>query len=133
MKVIVCLDERNGMMFNHRRQSQDRFVIADIANRINGESLWMNGYSAPLFTADVCIKVSEQFLAEAPAEAWCFVEDQALDTVKASIEVLVVYRWHRHYPADRHLDLDLEEWTLATSVDFQGYSHEKITREEYHQ
>ena len=23
MKIIVCVDNQNGMMFNHRRQSQD--------------------------------------------------------------------------------------------------------------
>lgn len=23
MKIIVCIDDKNGMMFNHRRQSKD--------------------------------------------------------------------------------------------------------------
>lgn len=27
MKIIVCIDDKNGMMFNHRRQSKDREEI----------------------------------------------------------------------------------------------------------
>gem|GEM_PF-5722604 len=30
MDVFVCLDDRNGMLFNHRRQSRDREVIRDV-------------------------------------------------------------------------------------------------------
>ena len=30
MQIIVCLDTKNGMMFNHRRQSRDREVLNDI-------------------------------------------------------------------------------------------------------
>lgn len=133
MKVIVCLDDRNGMCFNHRRQSKDRQVIADIVARANGASVWMNGYSAPLFCGEASIYVSESFLDDAPTEAWCFVENQLLDAVKERIDALIVYRWNRHYPADMHLDVRLEEWLLVASEDFEGYSHEKITREEYHQ
>ena len=30
MILIVCVDDHNGMMFNHRRQSQDRILRGDI-------------------------------------------------------------------------------------------------------
>lgn len=132
MKVIVCLDDRNGMCFNHRRQSRDCAVITDILSSANGASIWMNAYSASLFEAAENIHVSEAFLTEAPEDAWCFVEDQPLNQVRARIDALTVYRWNRHYPADRHLDLNLEEWSLVASEDFEGHSHEKITKEEYH-
>ena len=133
MKAIVCLDDRNGMCFNHRRQSKDRKLIADIVSRANGEAIWMNDYSAPLFCDGVATHVSEQFLTEAPPAAWCFVENQPLAPVKEHIDTLIVYRWNRHYPSDLYLDLNLEEGSLVASEDFEGYSHEKITREEYHQ
>lgn len=132
MKVIVCLDDRNGMCFNHRRQSRDCAVIADILSSANEAPIWMNAYSASLFEAAENIHVSEAFLTEAPEDAWCFVEDQPLNRVRARIDALTVYRWNRHYPADRHLDLNLEEWSLVASEDFEGHSHEKITKEEYH-
>lgn len=39
MTVIVCLDNANGMLFNHRRQSRDANVVKDILKTINGASL----------------------------------------------------------------------------------------------
>ena len=45
MILIVCVDDHNGMMFNHRRQSQDRILRADILELTGGKKLWMNAYS----------------------------------------------------------------------------------------
>ena len=36
MKLIVCLSEGNGMMFNNRRQSRDRVLIADMVRADHG-------------------------------------------------------------------------------------------------
>ncbi len=45
MKIIVCIDDKNGMMFNHRRQSKDREVRRDMLSYIGHHRLWMNEYS----------------------------------------------------------------------------------------
>ena len=37
MILIVCVDDHNGMMFNHRRQSQDRVLRADILELTDGK------------------------------------------------------------------------------------------------
>ena len=39
MIVIACLDDNGGMMFNHRRQSQDRMLRAHIAALVGGAML----------------------------------------------------------------------------------------------
>ena len=49
MKVIVCVDDNNGMMFNNRRQSRDRILIEDVVKNVVGGNLLMAPYSAPLF------------------------------------------------------------------------------------
>ena len=131
MKVIVCLDERDGMCFNHRRQSRDRVVIEDILQHCNGGKLWMNAYSATLFPAGVAC-VAENFLRQASEGDHCFVEDQALVSVQEDIDTITVYRWQRLYPADQRFDIDLRAWHLTSKVDLMGYSHERITKEEYH-
>ena len=41
MIVIVCVDQRNGLGFNGRRQSRDRMVAADILKESAGRRLWM--------------------------------------------------------------------------------------------
>jgi len=34
MIVITCLDQKNGMMFNHRRQSQDSVLREHVAKLV---------------------------------------------------------------------------------------------------
>lgn len=130
MTVIVCLDERNGLLFNGRRQSRDRLVIADILSTVRGRRLLAAPFSAPLFAAAELL-VDNAFLSLAGAEDFCFVEDRPLMPHLDRIDVLIVYRWNRVYPADVYLDLPLETWRLTETTEFKGHSHEKLTREVY--
>ena len=40
MKVIICVDQDNGILFNHRRVSRDRRVIEQI--EAENEEIWMS-------------------------------------------------------------------------------------------
>ena len=40
MKLIVCLDDNNGMMFNKRRQSRDRVLIENVFKDIIKTAQW---------------------------------------------------------------------------------------------
>lgn len=134
MYVIVCLDDRGGMLFNHRRQSRDRVVQEKILTLCAGKKLWMNHGSAQLFPENVSeINVDDRFLQEAGPGDFCFVETEALLPWEKWIEGLYVFRWNRVYPADVSLDLPLENWHLHTAEEFPGFSHEKITLEVYEQ
>lgn len=140
MKVIVCTDEKNGMLFNKRRQSQDRALRADVCKMTARQRLWMNAYSGKQFQEEIAerkedsmgeILIAEDFLEKAGEIDFCFVENESLMPWDTKICELIVYRWNRNYPADFHLDLDLEQWKLIRSQEFEGHSHEKITREHY--
>lgn len=130
MNVILCLDDKNGILFNRRRQSRDRLLCAHVLEHTAGQ-LWMNGYSAPLF-ADYAdrIRVAEDFLNACPDTQWCFVENADLSDSMDRIKNLVVYRWNRVYPADRVFDLKPFGVPVSTE-DFPGHSHDRITREVY--
>ena len=92
MTVIVCLDNANGMMFNHRRQSRDANVVKDILKTINGASLLIAPYSEPLFSqAEYSVSVSDSFLIDAGAEDYCFVENTSVAEFKEKISQLVIY------------------------------------------
>lgn len=126
MKFIVCLDDKNGMMFNKRRQSRDKILIEDVLELCKGEKLYINEYSAKLFPEN------EVEICENPAEkddGYCFAENFTVN--EEDIEEIIVYKWNRLYPADTYFNINLENWTLAEVVDFKGSSHEKITRERY--
>lgn len=132
MKIAVCLDDNNGMLFNHRRQSQDRAVRTRLLSLVRRGRLWMNAYSAEQFAGqEEHIKVSEQFLEEAGRETWCFVENQDVSPYEERITEIVIYRWNRSYPGDFFFPLDLKQWKLESSIEFHGFSHEKLTEERY--
>lgn len=134
MKIMVCLDDRDGMTFGGRRLSRDREVIRDVLETVGEGSLFLNSYSSSLFAdASVTLTVAEDFLDRAGAEEWCFVENLSLSPYRDRICEMVIYHWNRHYPSDRKLDvspLDLG-MSLQETVEFAGYSHEKITKETY--
>ena len=144
MKVIVCVDDGNGMLFNKRRQSQDRVMRDDVQKMTAGQKLWMNAYSARQFqegsqtgenvtgvSETAALIVAEDFLRQAGENDFCFVENEKLLPYSDRITEVVVYRWNRSYPGDFHLDLDLKQWRLVQTTEFAGYSHEKITKEIY--
>jgi len=129
MKLIVCLDERMGMAFNQRRQSRDRVLTEDLVRSVKGSRLFVMPYSVPLFAGqDVELAVSEHPMLEATDRDWCFLELCSPETVDG-IKELIVYRWNRHYPSDTRFLPDLAAFSLVSSVDFVGSSHEKITKE----
>lgn len=131
MKVIVCLDDNNGMLFNKRRQSQDSLVRKDIIEQLHGSGLWMNEYSMKQFKeySQSVITVDEQCLECAADTAdYCFVENLPLEHYADKITELIVYYWNRKYPADFRLDLDLNKWNVLEQQEFAGNSHEKITK-----
>ena len=53
MKLIVCLDDNKGMMFNNRRQSRVRVLIENVLELCKGEKLYTNEYSSKLFPENV--------------------------------------------------------------------------------
>ena len=49
MVIIVCLDEKGGMLFGGRRLSRDKAVTERIRQICKGKRLWMNSYSYKLY------------------------------------------------------------------------------------
>ena len=134
MNLIVTLDDRNGMAFNHRRQSQDKALTARILTLTAGSRLWVNHYTAALFSALDCpqLNVDDNFLFEAGPGEFCFVENTSAAAVEKWVEQIILFRWNRRYPGDVFFDIDVSSgWTLTETEEFAGHSHEKITMEVY--
>ncbi len=132
INVIITVDDRGGIMFNKRRQSRDKKVIEDIA--AIPRSVYVSRYTAPLFDGTSAnIVVCDSPLDDCPDGAYAFVEGEYLGDYKDSIKTLTVYRWNRHYPSDKKLDISIapSEFSLGFTEEFAGFSHEKITKEVY--
>ena len=130
MYIIICLDDNNGLAFNHRRQSQDRIVAEDINKTVGEKKLWMTDYSRKLFQSGSNLEISENPKEEAKEGEYVFQELETLDTGDERIEQLIIYRWNRVYPADVSVEIGTE-WKLTETEEFSGFSHEKITKEIY--
>lgn len=134
MNIIVCVDDHSGMLFFGRRQSMDSLLRREAAALAAGEPLWMNGYSAKQFADDgVPLCVDENFLENAPEDAWCFVENRDITPFVHKIGKIALYRWNRLYPSDMKFPQQLfaGKWECLSKRDFPGSSHECITEEVY--
>ena len=131
MVVYIAIDDEKGLMFNHRRQSQDRILRADILADCSGDKLWMHSYSAPLFETESGEQfiIDDAFLDKAEEADYCYVETDNLVEYEDKISKLILYRWNRLYPADLYFEINLSNWTRIESKDFAGSSHDKITKE----
>ncbi|MBE5940389.1 MAG: ribonuclease Z [Lachnospiraceae bacterium] len=133
MVIYIALDDKNGMMFNRRRQSKDRVLREDMLNDIGENKLWFNEYTAKQFEEVLPANavVDNNFLDKAEKNDGCFVENMALAEYTGKIEKFVLYKWNRVYPADMYFDIDLSAagWKQESISEFAGSSHEKITKE----
>ena len=130
MKLIVCLSDDGGMMFNHRRQSRDRILIADMIHHTQDVPLWVSPYSAPLFGEDAhTLRIDPLPAKAAGKKDFCFVEDTPLPQTLDEIEEIIIYRWNRLYPSDVFFTCNMSTFTLQKSTEFVGSSHDNITKE----
>ena len=123
------------MMFNKRRQSQDKLLRVSIKELVKGKTLFMNEYSYKLYKDinNENIIVSENYLDECENDNYCLVENKPLNNYIEKIDNIIIYKWNRIYPSDLYFDVDIknEQWELIETEEFQGSSHEKITKETY--
>ena len=120
MTLILCVDDRGGLSFNGRRQSQDRRVREDLLTMAAGGTLWMDGYSRRQFTEPeaAAIQVDRDPAARAAeGGGLCLLELQDPETALER--------------ADRRLDLPPKGWRLEGRTEFPGRSHDMITKEIY--
>lgn len=132
MKIIVCLDDRDGMLFHKRRQSSDRVLIDKIVEMTTHSTLWMDPYSQKLFDAtkqNIC--ADPLFLQRAAQGEFCFVENEDVSPYAASIEEIILFRWNRTYPADLYFPMALlsDFHKKGDTLTFCGNSHDMISME----
>lgn len=131
MNIIVCLDDKFGMLFNKRRQSRDKKIIEDILNTIK-EDIYINSFSKDLFEEYLELPNIHVVDGISPNnESYYFIEDINLKDYEEDINNIIIYKWNRVYPKDLTFEIDLSKYTLESEEEFVGNSHEKITKQIY--
>lgn len=131
MKLVFCVDKKNGIMFFGKRQSQDRVLREWIITHIADSKLWMSNYSAEQFSDLSGYIVDDNYNAKADKNDYCFIEDKGFDLEKT--DEIILCHWNRQYPADKYFDVDLKAngFKKVSCEDVFGSSHDKITIEIY--
>lgn len=128
MVIITCLDQKNGMRFNHRRQSRDREIIKDIYETLLDAPLYMHPNSETLFkNYPGTIITDTDFMDK--TNMFCFVESS--DFNKEYVDEIIIYRFDKTYPADEFFPIHLSDYVLMAESEFKGYSHDLITKQVY--
>ena len=137
MVVYMAIDKNCGLMFNNRRQSQDRVMRQQMLDDCQDRMLWIHEYSQKLFMPNdssefpANIMVDNDFLNKASEEDACFVENCSIGEWMDKIDTVVLYKWNREYPADFFFDMSLldDNWKKFSVNKFVGSSHDKIIKE----
>ena len=62
---------------------------------------------------------------------YCFIEDITLEGYVDRIDSVIMYNWNKRYPKDMWFEVDMSNFEHTASIDIEGYSHEKITKDTY--
>ena len=129
MKLIICVDNNNGILFNGRRVSKDKNVISDIQEMIRGSNLICSQYSSEIFYESGIenLIVCDKEINELIEDGYYFAENILPNNI-LKFEEIIIYKWNREYPSDLKFEFDLKDYFEINNVDFVGNSHERITK-----
>jgi len=127
--VAVCIDEEGGMMFNNRRPTRDRVLISELLTSTEGRIV-IHPYSQTLFRDSERVVVSDDPMETAEDGDICFIEQLPIKPQLSYVSRFIVYNWNTLYPKDKSFDVDLRGsgFSLVSESEFEGSSHERITK-----
>ena len=131
--VAVVLDENEGMLLFGKRQSRDRVLIGEFVDFAKDAPIYVSEFSKKLFESYENVTFCHNPLIEAPDGAFCFIENFLLSNYLDIIDTLIIYRWNRLYHSDVTFDVDVTKagYKLESVIEYQGSSHDRITKEIY--
>jgi hypothetical protein len=127
--LVTCVDDNMGMVFNGRRVSRDVAVCRDVLSLCCDGCLHMDAGTLALFQGLDLEGVRTCGTEETGVNMYFLEKPEQLGLF--SWDCIVLYAWNRRYPSDGKFSVDLSSYGLAQETEFQGNSHEKITRRIY--
>lgn len=126
MTIILCIDDRNGISFNKRRQSRDKTLVENVMKH---ENVHIMEHSLGLFSG-YDIKTIDD-VNSLPNDAVYFHEITDPKDIIKNFDTIIIYRWNRHYPSDVKFEFKMNDYQKIYEEEFVGFSHDKITKEVY--
>lgn len=127
MILLICAENRGGILFFGKRLSRDRFLTAHILSLVGDAPLHVTPYSAALFEGAPNLKISDTPEKNAGKGEYYFAENAPLP--EGGVEQLHRFLWNRDYPADRFFDPAALGAERVGATELKGFSHDVITDE----
>ncbi len=131
MKLIVCTDNRGGMMFLKKRPARDKYAIDDIIKDAEKNRILIAPYSEKLFAEQGGkYTISSDPLGDAKDGDIVFLEDRSARDYLWKIDSIVIYSWDLPYPFDKRFDIepDKEGFHLICETEFPGHAHKVVKK-----
>lgn len=128
MRLIVIIDENNGLSFNNRRQTQDSFLIKHMIEIAERESsiIWIKDRSKDLFEGYSNVQILDVDCFSIPAGDFIFLEDGDANEVAMASDVIYLYQWDKTYPSDEVFVFTnqlLNAFDVVESEEIEGEYH----------
>ena len=129
MKLVVCLDENNGIKFFGKRQSQDELQRKNLFELIGKSKLFLSEYSYDLYKDfDFNLEIIDEN-TKIVEKSFFLYEGEFLEKFLPITDEIICYFWNRDYPFDETFEEFLKDcWKEKEVFEFRGKSHDKITR-----
>ena len=129
MKLVVCLDENNGIRFFCKREGQDELQRKNLFELIGNAKLFLTKYSYDLYKDfEFNFEIIDEN-TEIVEDSVFLYEGEFLERFLPYVDEIIVYFWNRDYPFDETFEEFLnDDWKAREIFEFKGKSHEKITR-----
>ena len=134
MKLVVCVDDNFGILFNKRRQSSDKMQRMDLKNIVLNSKVYLSRYSYDLYKdMDFNFEIVDENMVEnihIEDDSFFIYEGEFLEKFIEKVDEIICYFWNRDYPFDKTFDI-LDEFKEISRFDFKAKSHDKIERKIY--
>lgn len=132
MRAVICLDDNYGYLFNNRRQSRDFKQRRDLLKLIGNEKFYLNSYSFEIYRdMDFNMEIVDyKNLLEIDENGNYLFENEISKEIIDNVDSIICYFWNRNYPFDKVFEeiKNKEKWREISRYEFEGNSHEEITR-----
>ncbi len=134
MKVVVCHDLMNGIMFNNRRTCHDVNQRKHLKQLINGANLYMSEYSYKKFSDIFPDAKIVHDVSSIKDDEFFWLENDLFNLNLDDVDEFIVYVWDNTFPSDFDFDYinnNFDKFSLIELGEFKDSIGDKFFVKKY--
>lgn len=128
MVIVACIDKLGNITADANRQINDILFIKRLWETTNEALLFINDCSRKKFFYYPMMYIDDNFLDQAEAEDYCFVENTDITPYVDRIDKIILYKWNKTFSSELKFDVSiLKDYKIVSKESFLGSFHLRIT------